>query len=52
MPSRFLRDQIAKASDASARGDADAVRRHLDHAVAEDPHALDHIKAELDRKTR
>jgi hypothetical protein len=49
-PSRFLREQIRAAAEAGARGDGKAVRRHLDHAVAEDPDALRHIAKELRRR--
>jgi len=48
-PSEFLRDQMSKAAEASSAGDGEAVRQHLDHAVAEDPDALGHIIAEIDR---
>lgn len=49
-PSRFLREQIKQATAASAAGDGEAVRRHLEHAVAEDPDALRHIADDLRRR--
>ena len=49
-PSKFLREQIAAAADASRRGDATEVRRQLDHAVAEDPQAIAAFREALTRR--
>lgn len=45
----FLQNRIRAAEAAGRNGDGDAVRRILDHAVAEDPTAIDRLKAAVDR---
>lgn len=45
----FLQDRINEAQAAGDRGDARRCRRILEHAVAEDPTALERIKAAVDR---
>lgn len=51
MASKFVAQKIKDAADASRRGDAQATRRHLEHAVAEDPNGLKDLCDLADRMT-